>query len=81
MTVIPLKQIEASISFPRLVIIYKIFLMEKANERSGHLMVSDQRCPRTCASPEERRREVTGALPAFKVETDVLFEGTHVIST
>ena len=50
--------------------------MEKhnANNRSGHLMVSDYRRPRARATPEELR------VPAFKVEIDALFEGTHVLS-
>ena len=30
-----------------------VLLMEKANERSGHLMVSDYRRPRHRATPEE----------------------------
>ena len=57
------------------------FFMEndKANERSGHLMVSDYRRPRPRATCNTRG--ATGALPAFKVEIDALFEGTHVIST
>ena len=50
--------------------------MKKTNERSGHLRVNDYRRPRPRATPG-----ATGVLPAFKVEIDVLFEGTHVVST
>ena len=44
---------------------------DKANERSSHLMASDYR----------HTKGTSGALPAFKVEIDALFEGTHVIWT
>ena len=47
---------------------------DKANERSGHLTVSNYRHPPR-ATPEELQ------VPADKVEIDALFEGTHVIST
>ena len=45
------------------------------NERTGHVVVSDLRRHHPYAPPEQLQ-----ALQAFKMEIDVLFEGTHVVS-
>ena len=48
----------------------------KANERTGHPVVSDHRRSRPSVT-----KEAKGALLAYEVKIDALHKGTQVIST